>query len=101
MSESRKAGCRRIFLRQILATSNGSRPGAARVEFASRAATRAASGSPKSSAPAADASTTLVVTAVLSHHVGGFGWRRQAQSARLLKYPGWRQPAFDADDLIQ
>ncbi len=46
----------------------------------SRAATSTASGSPKTSAAMAEASTTLTVIPVRADHGGGFGWSSQPEA---------------------
>jgi len=61
-SNASRSGWSRIFFRQMLVTSNQSRRGATSRAPSSLAATASPSGSPKSRAPSAEASTTLTRT---------------------------------------
>src|SRR5271166_5097087 len=84
-------------MRQTLASSKPSRAGATSLASPSRSATESASGSPKSSAARAEASTTLTGIAVGADNGGSLAGRAQPKLADFGENRGRRAGSFLAD----
>src|SRR5258708_9495548 len=89
-----------IFFRQIFATSNPSWAGAMRSPSPNCCAAVVRAGSPKSSAPNAEASTTLTGIAIARDHGGAFGGRPEFQPLDLGPHVLGGEGARTADRVL-